>query len=739
MNVEHATSPVIIFIGLKPDFLTGDGCLPFYQQYGCSTLEGAVQSIKRAELSGNVLVLSDQSLSAEIKNLGEIVESQELPFVSLDGVRLYISDMLKSSEECVQVVSQFVNIELRSTLRKCADFVDENFDSSENINASMQGVFDLISECGLFQGLAYYGLDATGRNLARYLQHGDTAWLDQVDLLDESLELSSDPSSVIITTNESKIEQFATLGPEQLGLRVSTGDSDGCAHIIICVLPRFLHTEYLVGNLRMLFREFFRFRTQTSNNRLRRIRDFSASASQLVLENSSLLERLCEELVRVVDSDSASIALLVESRRNRMKFAKSYHTRGLTNSETFSSGGGYSHHSISNNCALIVQSTYMVGTRPMARCLRFRRDDLSFIDIAEIPYLITQNTVHDEESAIIVPFEVVIDGAPIKGVIKVGSTTQSQHYRYEHLKEVIRYLSVVGPLLSTMQIHGDYSRKMEQIGDARKLDEAAVGLHFYKTTVRGFLHSISHSLTTIEALKMGIVDHLEIAKKIGHHQISEQHELLRRHLFDGNYHLVDRGQLLDDLVRLEEEAEKAKVAVLESQKIAKRPVQKREVLWVAEQLMESVRLAFDQAAREAVGQKPILSIPVSVAKGGSGLKVEADEPLILEVVNNLVLNAASAIRKSGRSNGNIEIRCRADLTRSQISIITSDNGCGMQPEEAKKAFQYGYSTSGNADGGLGLYFCRAIMSMHGGSLELNHTKPGSGSSFRMTLPIFTAS
>ena len=67
----------------------------------------------------------------------------------------------------------------------------------------------------------------------------------------------------------------------------------------------------------------------------------------------------------------------------------------------------------------------------------------------------------------------------------------------------------------------------------------------------------------------------------------------------------------------------------------------------------------------------------------------------------------------------------------------SDTGCGIAPEDLPHVFERGFTRRPDNSGeGLGLYIVRTFALEHGGSAEAE-SKPGSGSTFTLRLPLDT--
>ncbi len=110
---------------------------------------------------------------------------------------------------------------------------------------------------------------------------------------------------------------------------------------------------------------------------------------------------------------------------------------------------------------------------------------------------------------------------------------------------------------------------------------------------------------------------------------------------------------------------------------------------------------------------------------------------IRQVLNNLVGNAAEAMRTGGR----LTVRTRnarawADGARG-IQITIADSGHGMTSEVAKRIFEPFFTTKGLNGTGLGLWISQGIVMKHNGRLRVRSgTRPGrSGTVFSLFLPL----
>lgn len=103
-----------------------------------------------------------------------------------------------------------------------------------------------------------------------------------------------------------------------------------------------------------------------------------------------------------------------------------------------------------------------------------------------------------------------------------------------------------------------------------------------------------------------------------------------------------------------------------------------------------------------------------------------------QVVVNLVLNAADAIRDRGTGRGTIRVETGADA--ETVFFTVADDGCGMEPHVREQIFSPFYSTKDRRRGtGLGLSVSSQIVTAHRGWIDVEST-PGQGSRFVVRLP-----
>jgi len=107
--------------------------------------------------------------------------------------------------------------------------------------------------------------------------------------------------------------------------------------------------------------------------------------------------------------------------------------------------------------------------------------------------------------------------------------------------------------------------------------------------------------------------------------------------------------------------------------------------------------------------------------------VSADRELMRLVLQNLLLNAAQAMRDPGT------IAVGVAREGAVCRLTVTDSGGGVAPGIATRIFEP-FVTTKNGGTGLGLAVSRRIARLHGGDLDFV-SAPGSGTTFRVTIPL----
>ncbi len=104
-----------------------------------------------------------------------------------------------------------------------------------------------------------------------------------------------------------------------------------------------------------------------------------------------------------------------------------------------------------------------------------------------------------------------------------------------------------------------------------------------------------------------------------------------------------------------------------------------------------------------------------------------------QVFVNLLLNASYACKQTSERRPP-RISVRGEKSQGRVSVVVSDSGPGIQPEDAQRIFEPFFTTKPIGEGtGLGLAISFQILKAHGGGIELKNSPEGA--SFRVFLPL----
>lgn len=111
---------------------------------------------------------------------------------------------------------------------------------------------------------------------------------------------------------------------------------------------------------------------------------------------------------------------------------------------------------------------------------------------------------------------------------------------------------------------------------------------------------------------------------------------------------------------------------------------------------------------------------------GESLEIKGDADQLRQVFMNLTLNAMDA----AGANGTVQLSTSVDT--DSVHAFVDDSGAGIDPANRDRLFEPFYTTKAQGSG-LGLPISNAIVSQHGGRIEIQ-TAPLGGARFDVQLP-----
>jgi putative PEP-CTERM system histidine kinase len=109
--------------------------------------------------------------------------------------------------------------------------------------------------------------------------------------------------------------------------------------------------------------------------------------------------------------------------------------------------------------------------------------------------------------------------------------------------------------------------------------------------------------------------------------------------------------------------------------------------------------------------------------------VLADRDQLRSVITNLLLNARDAM--AGRDGS---IRVRTNVEGGRVTVVVSDNGCGMSPVFLRDSLFRPFQSTKSRGLGIGMFQARQVIEAQGGSIHVE-SQQGVGTTVRVILPI----
>ncbi len=157
--------------------------------------------------------------------------------------------------------------------------------------------------------------------------------------------------------------------------------------------------------------------------------------------------------------------------------------------------------------------------------------------------------------------------------------------------------------------------------------------------------------------------------------------------------------------------------------------------------LQRTRFDLRQAVQQAVQTvRPLVESQahqLSVELPDEPMVLEGDESRVVQVLTNLLGNAAKYTERDGR------IALTVTREGSEAVLRMRDNGVGIEPEMRERIFdlfaQVGGSLHRSQGGlGIGLTLVRQLVELHGGRVRVHSEGKGKGSEFVVRLPIASA-
>jgi two-component system NtrC family sensor kinase len=183
-------------------------------------------------------------------------------------------------------------------------------------------------------------------------------------------------------------------------------------------------------------------------------------------------------------------------------------------------------------------------------------------------------------------------------------------------------------------------------------------------------------------------------------------------------------------------------------------VMQRQMGVVQSALAEQQRTARNEHVIEAVRLTDLLSQSLELVPDAcrQRLAIESDDSLrtvgvvrvartvLRLVLQNLVINAADAVRDAGRQRGRFSVSADVvgESAQRRLRLHCRDDGVGIPPENLTRIFESGFSTkSRETNQGIGLHWCANAVNALRGRIWAESEGRGCGASFHVEVPLAT--
>jgi two-component system, NtrC family, sensor kinase len=154
-----------------------------------------------------------------------------------------------------------------------------------------------------------------------------------------------------------------------------------------------------------------------------------------------------------------------------------------------------------------------------------------------------------------------------------------------------------------------------------------------------------------------------------------------------------------------------------------------EIVRLPDLVAQSMEVVPDEARRRLQ-----LEVDESMSEVGP---VHVPRTLLRLVLQNLIINAADAVREAGRPVGSLRLVAHVDRAGDEHLLLhCTDNGVGIAPEFLPRIFEKGFSTKSKATNfGIGLHWCANAVGALGGQVWATSEGVGRGAAIHVLLPL----
>ena len=286
----------------------------------------------------------------------------------------------------------------------------------------------------------------------------------------------------------------------------------------------------------------------------------------------------------------------------------------------------------------------------------------------------------------------------------------------------------------------EFDRMVERLADTRReLVDRSFQAGFAELA-KGVLHNLGNAMTPLgvrvsklgERLRNAPADHVEMAfAELGAANLEPTRRAdLEEFLRLGCRELAARvKEARSDVAVVQRQADIVQTALAELMRSTRNAA-----------VVETVRLP-DLVAQtleivpDSSRQRLVVDTDESLRQVGA---VQVARTVLRLVLQNLIINAADAVRDAGRDKGLLHFSAEivAEADREQLHLHCKDDGIGIAADNLQRVFDKGFSTkSRDTNYGIGLHWCANAIGALGGRIWAASEGPGLGASMHLMLPL----
>ena len=286
----------------------------------------------------------------------------------------------------------------------------------------------------------------------------------------------------------------------------------------------------------------------------------------------------------------------------------------------------------------------------------------------------------------------------------------------------------------------EFDRMVERVADSRRqLVDQSFQAGFAELA-KGVLHNLGNAMTPLSVRLSKLGDRLRdapaadaelaVAELVGNHAPAERRADLEEFLRLACRELVSAvKEARCDVAVVQRQATIVQTALSELMRSTRNA-----------HVIESVRLP-DLVAQtleivpDTARQRLVVNADESLRRVGA---VQVARTVLRLILQNLIINAADAVRDAGRDKGVLHFAAEiiADAGSEQLHLHCKDDGVGIAADNLQRVFDKGFSTkSRETNYGIGLHWCANAIGALGGRIWAASEGPGLGASMHLMLPL----